>query len=211
MASRKPKHALAAAPSAPPRAPLAPPRNKLVDLSSEARLHVGRVARPHGLAGQLKLSTFSHDAPSLEPGVPVQLCRDDGSVARATRLLRVQHTPDGILVVLEGVGDRTTAEACTGLQVCVEAANLPALEPGEFWVKQLNGFGVVDEHGETRGTVLRVEPGAAHDVLVVRTTQGLDCDVPWVDAFVLAVDPALRQVRLRTIPGLLDPEPDAAR
>jgi 16S rRNA processing protein RimM len=179
-------------------------RNKLLDLTNDTRVHVGRVARAQGLRGQLRLSTFDHQAPSLFDGVVIQLHSDDGALVRQLTLTKVAHAPDGIVVDADGLNDRTAAEACLGLQVCVARQGLPPLGKDEFYALELAGYAVTDVDGKPLGTVARVEDGTAHDQLVVLTPDGVERDVPMVAALVDSVDRTARTVVLRPIPGLLE-------
>ena len=169
-----------------------------------ATLHVGRITRAQGLKGQVRLSTFDHEAPSLRPGVCLWLRGADGTDRGCRVAQAVRRDPDAIVVTLEGVTDRTGAEALVGVEVHVDEADLPPLEDGEFWAYRLVGLAVTDEAGTALGTVEAVEPGAAHDLVSVRTPGGVTREVPLVDALVARVDMDARVVVIRPIPGLLD-------
>jgi 16S rRNA processing protein RimM len=171
-------------------------------------LHVGRVARAQGLDGQLRLSTFDHEAPSLRAGITL-LLRDAKGADTRVAVREVKRHAQGILVRVEGVGDRTAAESLVGREVHVPVDALPALAEGEYWAFALAGFEAHDERGAPRGTVVSVDEGRAHDLLSVRVPSGQERDVPMIPEFVVRVDPERRVIVLRPIPGLLDDEDGA--
>jgi 16S rRNA processing protein RimM len=172
-------------------------------MSNPNRVHVGRVARAQGLNGLLRLSTFDHDAPSLQTGVTV-LLRNSKGVETPHVLRDVKHHAEGILVRLDGVTTRTHAEALINQEVHVPMEGLPELKEGEFWAFNLPGFSVQDEAGKVLGEVTAVLEGKAHDLLTVKTLSGEERDVPMIEHFVLRVDAAQKVVVMRPIPGLLD-------
>lgn len=171
-----------------------------------ARVHVGHVARSHGLKGELKLSTFDHDAPSIREGIPLYLGKTESS-AIPHPCTKVRHGNDALLVVLSDVTTREAADALKGLGVFVDEADLPDLDDGEHWAFQLKGALVKDESGAELGTIDDVTGGTAHDFLVVKTARGTH-EVPLVEAFVVDIDDEARVVTLRTIPGLLGDDDD---
>lgn len=172
-------------------------------------VHVGRVARAHGLRGQLRLNTFDHAAPSLQAGVTVQLHLPGGAV-RPALLREVHRVTDGVLVRVDGVADKTAADALRGAEVHVPEDALPALADGEHWVFRMAGSRVVAPDGRALGEVITVDEGPAHPVLRVRTPDGREREVPWVAALVRGVDAAARTVTVEPLPGLLDDEAEDA-
>lgn len=107
-----------------------------------------------------------------------------------------------LLVRLEGIDDRTAAEAVrnTVLRVEVDPDELPEGED-EYWDHQLVGLKVVDTDGVEVGTLQSVEHGA-QDLLVIRIGQR-DVLFPFVRALVPEVDLAGGRVVVDDRPGLL--------
>ena len=172
-------------------------------MTTPARIHVGRVARPHGLKGELKLSTFDHDAPSIRVGVGLILTLKDGT-QRTENIEVVRHAPDGILVVLSGIRSREDADVVTGADIHVDTQQLPPLGRDEHWAFELVGCAVVDPNGKTLGTITAVDEGTAHALVRVKTPRGEERELPFVEPFVERVDTKARTVVLRPIPGMLD-------
>lgn len=107
-------------------------------------LTAGRVGRPHGLDG-----SFYVTGPRprlLEPGRTVTV---GGKSLRISRRAGLESRP---ILVLEGVEDRSAAEALRGLEIQLPAGEAPDLGPEEWWAHELVGCAVFD--GEHRvGTV----------------------------------------------------------
>ena len=119
----------------------------------------------------------------LDPGRSVLVGeRDMNVVAR-------RGTADHPIVVLEGVGDRTAAEALRGEAIGVPRAVLGTLDEGEFLVDDLVGCEVVDgERPVGRVSDVLLLPSA--DTLEVERPGGESLLVPLVEDAVRSVDTA---------------------
>ena len=156
----------------------------------------GEIGKPHGLGGEVYVIPISDDPRRFEPGS--LLLHDDG------RHLTVESGRDHrnrFLVKFEGYGDREGAETLRGA-LWVDASELRPLEEGEFWEHQLDGLAVVDVSGASVGTVKRVDPGPAQDLLVVETGGG-ERLVPLVAGIVTEVDVDGGRVTINPPEGLL--------
>jgi 16S rRNA processing protein RimM len=163
---------------------------------------VGRIATAHGVRGELVVDATTDDPQRLAAGATVLLAPPRGSV-EPRRILGARPHGRRLLLLIEGVADRTAAEALRGGRLCVRESDLPGLPNGSVWVHELPGMLVVTEAGEEVGAVADVlEAGAGRLVLTVRGARG-EALVPFVEEFVRGVDRAARTVTIRPIEGLL--------
>src|SRR4051812_8185256 len=98
---------------------------------ARAQLRIGRVTRAHGLKGELEVRLDWPDSRALLEAERVQLSRPDAS-SESYVIASTRSTGKGILLRLEGVGDRDAAEALCGSTVSVWRTELPPLEEGEY-------------------------------------------------------------------------------
>ncbi len=120
------------------------------------RLEVGRVARAHGLAGEVVVDLWG-DGSRLAPGSV--LATEQGElIVEASRPQGRRH-----LVRFRGVEDRVGAETLRGL--VLEAT--PVELPGTLWVHELVGAVVVSTDGHELGVVEALEENPASDLLVL--------------------------------------------
>ena len=76
--------------------------------------------------------------------------------------------------------------------------------PGKVLYVDMIGLSVVDDAtGETLGTLQEVL-AASQDILEIRTPDGREVLLPWVDQFVKSVDLEAGQVRVTPIEGFFD-------
>jgi 16S rRNA processing protein RimM len=147
---------------------------------------VGRVGRPHGLAGAFVVEQASEAPERFAVGARLYLGREPVKVVESKRAGR------GRLVV------RLDRRAERGASLELPASELPEPEEGAFYAFSLVGL-TVEEEGRELGRVADVEPGVANDVL--RLDSGLM--LPFVEACVLSVD--LDSGRILVAPGFSDP------
>ncbi len=160
---------------------------------------VGRVGRAHGLRGDVFVEPRT-DEPGRRFAVGEVLQTAAGSLTVAD-----SRVHSGRLVVhFEEIGDRTSAEAARGteLRCLIDPAESPE-DPEEFYDHQLVGLRVETTDGQAVGELLRVEHGAAQDLLVIGTPQG-EVLFPFVTALVPEVDVADGRIVVDDRPGLLD-------
>ncbi|HGY08795.1 MAG TPA: 16S rRNA processing protein RimM [Oceanithermus profundus] len=123
------------------------------------RVRIGRLGRPHALAGGLK---FRSEAPEALLGQPrVYL---EGLGWRAVE--RLEDLAGDLVVHFVGVTTREAAEELAGLDVYLEPEQLPEPEGGWYYF-QLVGLPVLLGE-EPLGEVVDVMDTGAQDVLVVR-------------------------------------------
>ncbi|MDQ3751300.1 MAG: ribosome maturation factor RimM [Actinomycetota bacterium] len=156
------------------------------------------MGKPHGLGGEVYVAPISDDPGRFLPGATV--VHDDG------RILSVETSRghgNRLLVKFEGVDSRSDAERCRGT-LYIGSDELRQLDADEYWPHELEGCSVVDLAGTPVGTVTRVVPGAAQDLLAIDAAAG-ECLVPIVKDIVVGVDLGDRRVTIDPPEGLLGP------
>jgi 16S rRNA processing protein RimM len=148
---------------------------------------VGRVGRPHGLAGAFVVDDASEDPERFRVGASLLV---DGTPARVEESKRA----GGRIVIRL---DRTVER---GSSLAVPRAVLGPPGEGEFYVFQLVGFEVHEDGGRTLGRVADVAAGVANDVLELDSGVAL----PMVEDCVRQVD--LEGGRILVARGFADPE-----
>lgn len=136
-------------------------------------LSAGKIGGAHGIKGWVKVHAFTDDPQSLLDYTPWQLRRKRERFEVRVEAGRLQGK--GLIAKLEGCDDRDSAEAYRGTEIWVPARELPALEEGEFYWRDLIGLPVTTEF-EGRAILLGevdhlLETGA-NDVLVLRPCAG---------------------------------------
>ena len=154
--------------------------------SREELVEVGRVGRPHGVDGAFVVEAASEDPNRFQVGAELLV---DGELATVILSRRVGGGRRAIKL------DR---RAERGAELTVWRATLPPLDSDSYYVADLVGLEVIDEHGVRVGLVRDVVPGPANDALELDTGLLL----PLVEDCVREVDLESRRVLLN--PGFTD-------
>jgi 16S rRNA processing protein RimM len=138
-----------------------------------ARVTLAAIAGAHGVRGEVRLKLFTDSLASLAAHEQVLV----GGTPR--RLLQVGGTAKSPNARLEGIADRSAAEALRGTLIEVERDALPPLGEGEYYHADLVGLPCVDGQGAELGTVAAVENFGAGDLLEVELPTGKRSLIPF--------------------------------
>jgi 16S rRNA processing protein RimM len=167
-------------------------------------LAIGRVARAHGLKGELRIEPFYDASDALGQVDELWLSQrpetPDGALKHGIEWAR--PVPKAYLVKLEGVSERNGADALRGATVWVARSALPESDEAEYYLVDLIGAKVSGPEGEI-GTVTEIATHPSIDALVIKTPDGRTLEQPLAPAFIARVSVAEKLVELSTLEGLI--------
>lgn len=169
-------------------------------------LTLGKVVAAHGLRGALKVYSLSDFPERFEEIEEIWLLTDpDAETARGPfRVLEAQpYKGKTWLIELEGVEDRTAAEAFGKPFIGLPADQALELPEDTFYARDLIGFDVVDTAGNALGHVSELIQ-SHQDLIVLKTPAGTEHWIPFVKELVPEVDVAGRKLVVAPIEGLLE-------
>ncbi|WP_433683682.1 ribosome maturation factor RimM [Nocardia sp. CA-119907] len=172
-------------------------------------LVVGRVAKSHGVRGELVVEVRTDDPDArFAPGARLRGRAARSNEVREFTVESAREHSGRLLVQLVGVSDRTAADALRGTLFIVDSADLPPSEdPDEYYDHELEGLSVQLTDGTVVGEVTEVLHSAAGELLSVRAADdGREILIPFVTAIVPTVSLADHLVVIDPPEGLLDPE-----
>jgi 16S rRNA processing protein RimM len=164
---------------------------------------VGRVARPHGLRGQVVVNPDT-DFPRerFRSGTELFLRRGHGLERKTVDSVRFQQ--DRPVLSLSGVDTVEAARELAGAELLVPRDQLEPLPQGAFYLHDLIGCGVELADGKRLGLVTDVQgsPGGAR-WLVVASDKG-EILVPLAVAICPRIEQEARRIVIDPPAGLLD-------
>ena len=161
------------------------------------RLLAAEVGKPHGLRGHVFVVRISDDPARFQPGARLLTqTGDEVTIAEAK-----QHG-DRFLIAFSGYETREAAETLRG-PLYVDGASARSLAEDEYWEHDVVGCLACTRAGVELGTVARVIPGPAQDLLALDTPAG-ERLVPLVKEIVVEIDTGRRRVVLDPPDGLFD-------
>jgi 16S rRNA processing protein RimM len=139
------------------------------------RIALAAVAGAHGIKGELRLKLFSDSAENLSRHEKLYV----GGAER--RLLSIRDSGKTAVARLEGVEERSAAEALRGALIEIDRSALPPLDEGEYYHADLIGLPAVDREGRPVGVVAAVENYGAGDLLEIERPDGKSSLIPFKD------------------------------
>lgn len=137
------------------------------------RVALAAIAGAHGIRGEVRLKLFTDGTDNLARHGTVFIGDSE------QRLLAVKPAGKGAVARLEGVNDRSAAEALRGSLIEVDRDTLPPLEEGEYYHADLIGLPCLDRDGQPLGAVVAVENFGAGDLVEVEDAAGKRALVPF--------------------------------
>jgi 16S rRNA processing protein RimM len=167
-------------------------------MDAEAFAPLGRVAKTHGLNGEVSV-IMAVDLPvERVVGLEVWFVPPPASV-RTGRITGVRPGPKGPLFAIDSVCDLATAESLRGCNILARAEDIPEAAEESDPV----GMTVVDDERGLIGEITDVIVTGANDVWVVEGPFG-EVLIPVIDQVIGDVDEQTGTVRVTLLPGLID-------
>src|SRR5438046_1431038 len=103
---------------------------------------IARVRKVHGLKGELELETFTWNESRFERLSRVFVKMKDGKISEQ-KIASVHFAHKGILLRLEGIDDRTKAEALRGAEFLIPESQREPLPQGRAYHDEAIGMTVI--------------------------------------------------------------------
>jgi 16S rRNA processing protein RimM len=163
-------------------------------------LAVGRIGRPHGVRGKVRVAPLGGDPRQILALHDVLIGRHPDDL-RSHRIVRVQPHKGLFVMELQGVGLKE-AEAYAGSFLWAHREALPPLEEKEYYWEDLIGLEVVVSGEGAVGVVEGLLETPGQELLVCRAG-GKERLIPFVEDLILEVDPEGGRILIRPMEGLL--------
>jgi 16S rRNA processing protein RimM len=165
-------------------------------------LLVGKVIRPHGLGGLLRISSFAESEKTFLNSGRVFLGLASGE-AREYKVLSVVPYRNAFLMRLEGLGTLDEAETYRNAAVLIDKNGLDREGEDEYFWHELIGLRVYVDTGKFIGTVKHIVATGSNDIYVVQQGER-EVLIPAIHDVVLEIDLAGKRMIISEMEGLLD-------
>ncbi len=164
---------------------------------------VGRILRPQGLSGEVKVQVLSEDLHRFEGMESVFLEGKDAAgktIYQKRAILKCRTGHDAAYLLLDSAMDRTAAERLRNVYLCVAREELAPLPEGRWYVSDLIGCIVMDETGKEYGEVSDLLQHGAADVYVIRKPGAKgEWMFPSIRSVLLAVDVDEKRITIDSV------------
>ena len=161
-------------------------------------IKIGEVVNVVGLRGEIKIYPYCESNQRFETLSKLYL--ND----RLVNIQQVRYKDNLVILKLQGIDDRTAAEACKGKEVFMDEADLEALPQGTYYIKDILGFQVEDKTRGVVGILKDVLDHGAQNLFVIKKENGGELLVPAVEEFFTGVDFERKTVLVDLIEGMYE-------
>lgn len=174
---------------------------------------VGKVREAHGLKGEVFIVTFAKSADWAEglKKIGFETKTEKGPNESKTlfsefteyKVKRRKAHKVGLIAQLEGVEDRSAAEALKGALVSIPSDLLTSKVGDRIFLKEVEGFEMMDAASKKSGTVVGFSSNNAQDLLEVKIGKEVHL-VPFVPQFLVRILWDEKKIEMRLPEGLLE-------
>jgi 16S rRNA processing protein RimM len=165
-----------------------------------AFLAVGKVRRPHGVAGDVLVEIYTDFPERLQTKATIYA----GEKHIPLTILRQRSHNDGVLIAFDGFTTPEQVGRFRNQILYIKRVDAAELPEGEYYFHELVGLAVTDETGELLGKVTEIVETGANDVYVVTNDAGQELLLPAIPDVILNVDLVSKSMKVHLLPGLLD-------
>lgn len=160
-------------------------------------IELGVIAKPHGVAGELRVHVFNPESMLLSELGEVFLIGEEGEDPALVEIESTRQGSKALLMRLTGVGSREDAEALRGYTLCVPREALPDLDEGEYYHADLIGLQAF-LGDDVIGEVMDVIDYPSAECLKIRRPGGY-IEVPMLPRWLDRVDVKAGKVHLKDL------------
>lgn len=127
---------------------------------------VGRIGSTYGVHGWVKVQSFTESMTSILDYMPWYV--EQGNHWQQIEVTDSRLHGKGIIVKLASYDSPEHSRLLAGKTIAVLRSQLPKLQEGDYYWDDLKGLTVINQNGETLGTVSYLLATGANDVLIVK-------------------------------------------
>jgi len=165
---------------------------------------IGRVVKPHGVKGKVKVEYYGQDLQELSLYREIFI-EDERGRPEAYEVLEALAQPPRFILQLKGIEKIEEAESLAGKEIFVKREALLELEEGEYYWVDILGVEVETREGKRIGKVKEIFPTGANDVYVVEGKRG-EILLPATEEVIQSIDINKRVMKVVRKEGLWEDE-----
>ena len=165
---------------------------------------IGRVIKPHGVKGKVKVEYYGVDLHKLSLYREIFI-EDEKGNPEAHEILEAIPQPPRVILRLKGIEKVEEAEPLAGKEILIKREALLELEGGEYYWVDLLGIEVETQEGKRIGKVKEIFPTGANDVYVVEGKRG-EILLPATEEVIRSIDIKKRVMKVVRKEGLWEDE-----
>ena len=163
---------------------------------------IGRISKPIGTRGEVKISPLTPDRQRFESMPAVWLGHDTAN-AELKRILKVRIDAKQVVLSFDGIGTVEEAEKLIDLYLFVPKEEAIKLQNGSYFVDDVIGCEVVTEELVNVGMITDLLSLPMNDIWIVKKG-AKEVLIPAVKAIIRKVDVENKRITIHALDGLFD-------
>ncbi|MCK4906082.1 MAG: 16S rRNA processing protein RimM [Spirochaetes bacterium] len=153
----------------------------------EVWVHIGGIAKPHGIKGEVKARLYTDNAAFYENKECFFVF--DGTRYKSLETEYSKIFKDGLIVKIKGCDTRSEAESYANEKLYVKKTELEKLKEDEYYFNDLIGLEVRMKGGKKIGKVEYVFNSGATDIFEIQLdSENKTLNIPYIEQVVSVID-----------------------
>lgn len=163
---------------------------------------IGRVIKPHGLTGLLRIVSYAQSRETFLRAGSVFVKTNQNELHEG-KVLSIRPHRSWYLLRLSGLWSKEQVEPLKGAEILIRREYLAEKEEDEFYWFELMGLEVYLTTGDYLGVLTEIFPTGSNDVFVVKD-RGREYLIPGIHEVVKEIDLSGKRMTISPLKGLLD-------
>ena len=147
-------------------------------MQSDKKINIGKVIGLHGIKGWLKILSFTSPPENIFNYQSLIISNEN--IEEIFHIENSRKQGKKILIKLDGIDDRTSAESLTQSRIHIFRADLPELSENIYYWEDLLGFNVFNQNNIKLGLVDSFIETGSNDVLIVKDEMKKNILIPFL-------------------------------
>ena len=160
---------------------------------------IGKIAKPHGVRGTLKVLPLTDDKTRYNKLKKIYIQTRHG--IKEFDILAVRYKDKFVLLDLVGIETMTEAEGYIGNYIAIEKKDRMPLDENTYYIEDLIGLNVYEEETYLGKLTDVMQPGS-NDVYIITLEDGKELLLPAIKSAILEVDIDLGLMKVNVPEGL---------
>ncbi len=163
----------------------------------------GKITKPHGLAGEVKLLPHSRTMDSFNEITRIYIEDKSSDTPQEFNITSFRFHKNTAILKLYGVDSIEEAQSLGGREVYIQEGELGVLDEDEYYFFDLIGLEAYTEDGTYLGKVEEVMERAIQSILVIKNKES-ELLVPMAEPIVKEINLEEGKVIISPVKGMLD-------
>jgi 16S rRNA processing protein RimM len=163
----------------------------------------GKITKPHGLAGEVKLLPHSRTMDSFNEITRIYIEDKSSDTPQEFNITSFRFHKNTAILKLNGVDSIEEAQSLGGREVYIQEGELGMLDEDEYYFFDLIGLEAYTEDGAYLGKVEEVMERAIQSILVIKNKES-ELLVPMAEPIVKEINLEEGKVIISPVKGMLD-------